>query len=279
VAKTAEDIFTGLNEADQHTAQTLFLRLITTGKRTDDTRHRLARTDLLGSGVDTGSATAVIDAFTRKRLLTQDRDTVEITHEALLSAWPRLRTWIDDNRTGLAIGQNLIAAAAWDKDGRDPSGLYRGTRLAIARDWATGSASPGLDKETYEFLKASEQEANRLERRRRRTLVALSTLLALAVIAAGTAIYQATVAAQERALSLSRQLAAQSEILGEADIRLSRQLSVTAWHIAHTDEARLSMLKALLHPHRATLTGHTDQVWPVVFWSAPGILEATIPAN
>jgi hypothetical protein len=91
----------------------------------------------------------VVDTFTQKRLLTQKQDTVEITHEALLRAWPRLTEWIGEDRAGNLIRQNLDDAATdWD---RDPSALYRGSRLKAARAWATSNqgdlnptASPDL---------------------------------------------------------------------------------------------------------------------------------------
>ena len=62
----------------------------------------------------------VVDAFTQGLLLTQERDTVEITHEALLRAWLRLRQWIDTDRAGNLIRQELEeAAAGWNREGRD----------------------------------------------------------------------------------------------------------------------------------------------------------------
>jgi conflict system STAND superfamily ATPase len=79
VATTADRVFTSLDPVGQQAARTLFLRLI------KDTRRWVARTDLL-RGLDPGSVLPVVDAFTRGRLLTQERDTVEITHEALLHA-------------------------------------------------------------------------------------------------------------------------------------------------------------------------------------------------
>ena len=61
---------------------------------------------------------AVIDAFGRHRLLSFDRDpasrepTVEIAHEALLDAWKRLRTWIDEGREDLRQNRRIDEAAA-----------------------------------------------------------------------------------------------------------------------------------------------------------------------
>ena len=48
----------------------------------------------------------------RARLVTLDAETVEITHEALLHAWPRLRDWIDEDRSGNLLRQRL------EEDGR-----------------------------------------------------------------------------------------------------------------------------------------------------------------
>jgi hypothetical protein len=43
---------------------------------------------------------AALDGFIDRRLLTVDGDLVEIIHEVLLSAWPRLREWIEADRSG-----------------------------------------------------------------------------------------------------------------------------------------------------------------------------------
>ncbi|MEO7196719.1 MAG: ATP-binding protein, partial [Pseudonocardiaceae bacterium] len=140
VATSADRVFAGLDSAGQHTARTLFLRLIKIGDGTEDTRRRVARADLL-RGLDPGSVGPVVDAFTQARLLTQDQDTVEITHEALLRAWPRLRQWIDTDQAGNLIRQELDeAAAVWDRDRHDTAGLYRGSRLDAARTWASSNA-------------------------------------------------------------------------------------------------------------------------------------------
>lgn len=67
-------------------------------------------------------------------LLAVHVDGVEITHEALVLEWPRLRKWLDDDRLGLRLHQRLNAAAnTWQQAGRDPAALYRGGLLASAR--------------------------------------------------------------------------------------------------------------------------------------------------
>ncbi|MFJ3309480.1 hypothetical protein ACIPSA_41850 [Streptomyces sp. NPDC086549] len=88
VATTAERLYTSLTPAAQQSARTLFLRLVRIGDGVDDTRRRLPYPDLLDAGTDPSATAAVIDAYTRGRLLTRHQDTVEITHEALLHAGP-----------------------------------------------------------------------------------------------------------------------------------------------------------------------------------------------
>ncbi|MFI8816812.1 MULTISPECIES: nSTAND1 domain-containing NTPase [unclassified Streptomyces] len=36
----------------------------------------------------------------RARLVTIDEETIELAHEALITAWPRLRAWIEEDRGG-----------------------------------------------------------------------------------------------------------------------------------------------------------------------------------
>ena len=115
------------------------------------------------------------------RLVTADADTVEITHETLLTAWPRLRQWLTDDRAGLRIHRDLTDAARdWQHEGRDPGRLFRGTRLAVARDWA---ARHGQDLNPGEraFLAASQHDQLRATRRRRTAVAALAVLTVLSL--------------------------------------------------------------------------------------------------
>ena len=78
----------------------------------------------------------LVDRLVRIRLVTSDDGVVEIAHEALARAWPRLRGWLDDDVEGQRILHHLSAAAdTWDSLGRPTSELYRGVRLAQAPEW------------------------------------------------------------------------------------------------------------------------------------------------
>jgi hypothetical protein len=66
------------------------------GENGEVTRRRRTRADLLLTATDPKAVPDLVERFTRARLLTQgverEEGTVEVTHEALLRAWPRLRT-------------------------------------------------------------------------------------------------------------------------------------------------------------------------------------------
>ena len=77
----------------------------------------------------------VIGLLADSRLLTLNEGTLEPAHEALLREWPRLRAWIEEDREGLRIERQLeLAAREWRRLGRDEDALYRGARLAEARE-------------------------------------------------------------------------------------------------------------------------------------------------
>ena len=89
----------------------------------------LAELDLDGAA---GAARrAVVEAFVARRLLAVDGDRLEVAHEALLTAWPRLARWLEDDAVGRAVRRHLAPAALeWDARGRPDDELYRGARLA-----------------------------------------------------------------------------------------------------------------------------------------------------
>jgi hypothetical protein len=55
----------------------------------------------------------------RARLVTTSADTATIAHESLVRAWPRLRSWLDEDVEGQRVLQHLqVAADGWDAAGR-----------------------------------------------------------------------------------------------------------------------------------------------------------------
>ena len=273
LANTADETLRQLDLPSRRIARRLLPSLVHLGDGQDDTRRRVPVGELLppAGTPEHAAARRVLDAFVRARLVTADEDTVQIAHEALIRAWPQLRLWIRDDRATLQVHQRLAEdAATWQRHHRDPAFLYQGSRLEGAQEahelWKTDPVRfPTLTDVPRAFLVAGLAVATRAARRRRLTVISLVLLLIAALSGAGVATNLAVDATREGTFSLSRQLAVQGKAIEGTDIRLSRQLSTMAWRIAHTDEARLSLLDAYLNPARGPLTGHTNVVRAVAF--------------
>ncbi|WP_307543294.1 helix-turn-helix domain-containing protein [Streptomyces sp. V3I8] len=274
VARTAEDVFAGLHPAEQRTIRRILVRLVHVADGTGPTRRRMSRPALMERLADADGATAALDAFVRARLITADRDTVEIAHEALLHAWPRLRGWIDADRDGLLIHQQLAHAAdEWEREGGDPSALYRGTRLDTVRTWAEElDGRSRLSAREEAFLRASraeeadrQRQARRQVRRRQGTLTTLVVLLALAVVAGALAYRQRSAALHQERIARSHALAAQSASLAAGRPEASIRLAEEAYRSQSTPEARGALLSTQAQPFAARLGGYRGPVNSVAF--------------
>ncbi|MFB7153972.1 nSTAND1 domain-containing NTPase [Streptomyces virginiae] len=281
VARTAEEVFGRLYPAEQNTLRRVLVRLVHVADGTGATRRRMSRTALMEQLADAGPAAAALDAFVRARLITMDSDTMEITHEALLHAWPRLRGWIRADRAGLLIHQQLAhAAVEWEREGRDPSALYRGTRLDTARSWADElDGRGGLAPREAAFLRESraaqegrERQASRQARLRQRMLATLVALLVLAVGAGGLAYQQRAGALGQERTARSRALALQSAALAAGQPEASMRLAGQAYRTARTSEARGALLSTQSQPFVARLGGHRGPVNAVAFGPDNGML-------
>ncbi|MBN6056768.1 hypothetical protein JYK22_32875, partial [Nonomuraea sp. RK-328] len=258
VARTAEDAYTALDPSRRELARQILLRLTALGEGTQDTKRRIRRHQL-----DDDPATgAVLEHLARARLITLDRDSVEISHEVLIRSWPRLRDWLTEDREGLRVHHRLAEATeAWAALGRDPGSLYRGTALALAREWA-GRHDAALTVREREFLSAGvaaearEEAAARRRTRRLRLLVALlSVLLVVAGTATGYALNAQGTATGQRNIALSQRVADQAVDLRTVNPPLAAQLSLAAHRLAPTLEARGSLLGAFTTPFTTRL-GH-----------------------
>ncbi|MGH3930541.1 MAG: YncE family protein, partial [Pseudonocardiaceae bacterium] len=199
IATTVEAIFQELDPAGQEATRRLLLRMVQIGDGVADTRLRADRNTLITHSPNPVAASAVFDAFAEARLITVDGDAAEITHEALLRAWPRFRGWIDADRAGLYVHQQLTAAAqGWDHDGRPISALYRGTALAVAQDWAQEpdhhSDLGTLERDFLATSRVRQQQASHRRahraRRVRQSITGLVVLFILSLAGGGIVLYQ-----------------------------------------------------------------------------------------
>ncbi|QDQ96398.1 nSTAND1 domain-containing NTPase [Tomitella fengzijianii] len=269
VEMSAESVYASLSPARRITAQRVFLRLVTVGPDTlgDDAgtalRRRASLTELTGlSGEGAGSAETgeVIDAFVDRRLLTVGDDTIELSHEVLLTAWRRLHDWIDENRAGLVVRRQLTEAAAlWQSSDHDPGTLLSGNRLAIMREWSdTVGSEQFIGPVERRYLDASSAEENaRAEQEQRRFRVLRRLVVALAVVSivavtaavvAGVSQYDADqargAAVTARNEAMARQIATESQKLRPADPALAAQMALASYRVAPVLEARSALLDA-----------------------------------
>jgi WD40 repeat protein/DNA-binding SARP family transcriptional activator len=211
VSRLAERAYASLDDEQQQVARRLLLRL---GGRENDAvvRRRVPLAELDVEHDD--SMSLVLSVLTAERLLTIGEGQVEVAHEALLTEWPRLRNWFDEDAQGRALHRHLNRAAVeWDQSGRDPAELYRGARLSAAADW-TREHEHDLNRLEREFLDESTARSAAEEARQKRTNRRLRRQRALAVVLLLLAIAGAVVAFEQRSAAQRDATAADAERLG-----------------------------------------------------------------
>lgn len=142
LAQRAETIYAALSARQQEIVQRVMLRLTQPGEGTDDTRRRARMSELATRHDERAAVAEVVSTLTDARLLTTSQDeqtqdrVVDVSHEALIRGWPRLRQWVEEDRAGLRTLLRLNEAAQeWQREQRDEGLLYRGARLAVAWEW------------------------------------------------------------------------------------------------------------------------------------------------
>ncbi|MGW5135484.1 nSTAND1 domain-containing NTPase [Streptomyces sp. NPDC004135] len=272
VTSTAERAYDRLSREGRIACRQVLLSLIKVGDEEQVTRQRASRERLLSPASGAHTTAEVLTAFADARLLTMDADSVEITHEALLSAWPRLRDWIDTDRAGLRRRQRLVEAAeAWEASGHDTALLYRGTQLATTVDWMSGQRADPQALECRFVQAASEREkaeatARRRQTRRLRQLVALLSVLVL--LAGGSTALALRLQAQARTQSehTAAQVAVdEAERLRQVDPSLAMRLSLAAYRLAHTSHTRGALLASSGSVFSTRLPGHRYTVRQAAF--------------
>src|SRR6266511_3482183 len=279
IAKTAERVYDGLSAAERRIARHVLTRLTALGEGTEDTRRRVDRSDL-----DLDGADRVVDRLAAARLLVTGETTVEIAHEALISAWPRLRGWLTEDRDALRTHRQLTETAGiWQRLGREPGALYRGARLALAREWAdrTGNraAMTTVERAFLDASLASELAERAATERRSRLLrrlsAALAALLAVAVTVGTMAVRQWREAVGQRQQATSRQLAAQALSVAATDAAQAMRLSLAAYRASPTMEARGALLSLASAPaYTGRLSNGSGLVKDVAFSPDGAVLAA-----
>ncbi len=291
VAASAQRAYDALTPARQAAARQVFLRLTATSSDGVDSADRVTRAELTAgtSPAEASDVEAVLEAFAAERLLTLAAGTVELSHEALLTAWPLLRdTWLADTHADRIARTRLHATAAeWARHSRDPSYLYTGSLLqaatgTAARIGADPARHPPLTQTERDFLHAS-SHAHRWTIRRRQGFIALlmalviglASVAAFAFLARQDAVHNAASARHQHAIALSRQLAAESLNIDPTDPVTARRLAVAAWAVFPTGQAASAITTLLAEQHQQGMLPADPSTVSAVAFSPSGTLLAS----
>ncbi len=227
VAQSAESLYEKLRPEQRPMLRDLLLRLVISGPGGEPVRRPVPRR-LVAADAEHEE---LVELLVAARLVTSDDGVVELAHEALARAWPRLRGWLDEDSEGQRILRHLsVAADTWQAMSRPGSELYRGTRLAQALDWRAQS-EPDLTPTERAFLDAGQALARaeehtaaqrarthaRINRRLRGLLAGAAFLLIVAVVAGAIAVRQANRATDATRTADARRVASQAQLTDGID--------------------------------------------------------------
>ncbi len=237
IAETAEMVFMDQFTSEQRSiARRIFLRLTELSDEASaaDTRRRATFAELILKPEEATTTHTVLKTLADARLIITSEDSAEVAHEALIREWPTLRGWLEDNREGLRLHRQLTEAAhEWLGIDRSSDILYRGARLAQAREWAEIHIDE-MNTLEHEFLaasiEASEREIAEREAQRQREMEAIQTLAE----------------AQRQRAEAEKQRAESETKRAEEQIRTAGQLRKRAIYLAGAFTAALIMALAAL---------------------------------
>ncbi|MBK8784597.1 MAG: WD40 repeat domain-containing protein [Anaerolineales bacterium] len=229
----ADDSFSKLSKNEQELARSIFSGLIEIGRGTQDTKRTALFDELVPANTNVEDVETIVQKLADARLITTDeaagKDTVTISHEKLIDAWPWLKKLVNENRDVIAL-QNEITSDAkeWGERKRDASYLYVGARLANVDEQlkANKLALSGL---IFEYIRASQAQQRRGQYR---LIGGISTIFILLIITIFI-FANLTRKAQEQAnLAHAGELAAQSVAFRDSQLDLSLLFSIEANRVA-----------------------------------------------
>ncbi|MFN2594125.1 MAG: BTAD domain-containing putative transcriptional regulator, partial [Actinomycetota bacterium] len=278
VARLAERSFQELGADDRRIMRQILSRLIV-GEGDEAVRRRASISEF---DVDTDATSGrVLATLADRRLVTIDDGFVEIAHEAVIREWPRLKVWLEEDAQRRKLHLHLTRAAAdWEADGRDPSGLYRGARLATLSEWLGTEPQGILNELERAFVHESKQQEQAEQRQKarglRRAVAGLTVGVAALAILVILALSQAHRATDQGRLASSRGIAAEATNQISIDPQLSLLLALKAYQTAPTAEAEAAVRRAVVESHLiALLPGDAGEPFAQAEFGPGGKILAT----
>ncbi len=181
-------------------------------------------------------AEEVLRELVSARLLTAYETSVEIIHESLLSAWPRLVRWQTQDADGVQLRDQLRQAAQmWQERGRSEDLLWTGRSYREFELWRE-RYSGSLTTLEEDFAKSMTARATRT-RRRRRLAVTAAIVAATAVAALSLTLWRRAETARRAAVEESRSREA-AQLLSLGRLRLEDHPSAAlAYALASLERA------------------------------------------
>jgi class 3 adenylate cyclase/WD40 repeat protein len=250
IAQTADHVVGSLPAEQRQLARSVFVRLTELGEGMAETRRRVPIDELVPAGVAREAVQGLLERLADTRLVTLGEGTAEVAHEVLIREWPALRGWLDEDREGLRLHRRLgDAARLWEAGGREPSDLYRGSRLSAAAEWAATHRDQ-LNAAERAFIDAGTTAADRerrsqlrANRRLRGLLAGAGLLLVVAAIAGVLALIQRDRARAQALTSDAERIGAQA--LTEQHVDRHLLLAVAAVKLQDRAETGSDLLAVL----------------------------------
>ncbi|MGW4243579.1 NACHT and WD repeat domain-containing protein [Nocardia sp. NPDC004722] len=241
-AKGCEMLWARVGEREQTAVRQILMALTFIGPISTQ-RDRLSPEVLIEEAEDPAITRAVIAWLIRIQLVVRHKDRIELVHDLLLTAWPRMSEWISEEREFAALRPHIEAdAREWARQDRPARLLYSRTRLEDANTWLRRTGTP--NRLAREFLSASTIRYRRRVRRRRVWQAGIAALTVLAVVlAAAVLVGRASVNEERRGAWLGEIIGA-SQRLEDIDPGLSVQLALAGYRMNRDDPAARARLLA-----------------------------------
>ena len=255
LAQHAEATMDRIGPERQGVVREIFRNLVTA----EGTRAVVEREELLSLFPERKAAEEVLGQLVEERLLTTyevegaegepSHHRVEVVHESLLKAWPRLVRWQAQDEEGAVLRDQLKQAAhLWEEKGRSPDMLWSGTAFREFELWRERYAGK-LTALEEAYAQAMVERARRQRRLRRGAVAAAFLVLAGVSAAIAVSRHQAAKARDQARAEALRAEASRLVTLGQLrladDPTEALAYATASLELADTHEARVFVMKAL----------------------------------